>query len=69
MPKNKWEISWKIWEISWNKWLSFVGGRKERKERRKKRKKEERGNKKGERGKEDPAVHQKKERGGGMKDD
>lgn len=77
MPKNKWEISWKrsefflkIWEISWNKWLSFVGGRKERKERRKKREeRKERRNKEGERGKEDPALHLKKERGGGMKDD
>lgn len=52
----------KIWEISWNKWLSFVGERKERGKRKKKKERRERG-------KEDPAVHQKKERGGGMKDD
>ena len=61
------EISWKIWEISWNKWLSFVGERKE--EGRKKRKKEGKRKKKGEREKGDSAVHLKKERGGGMKDD
>ena len=66
MPKNKWEISWKmweisweIWEISWNKWLSFVGGRKRRKEEKGGK---ERRNKEGERGKEDPALHLKKER-------